>query len=101
MSLNPTEYCDCTRRFVCRQRGWVQRPGTIHANRGLSASAAGDPASAGAKGMTPAAAQAAANAAAQPRDVREGFSLVWQKVDAWIEAGISLIPNLVVGLVVA
>ena len=51
--------------------------------------------------MAPAAAQAAANAAAQPRDVREGFSLVWQKVDAWIEAGISLIPNLVVGLVVA
>jgi small-conductance mechanosensitive channel len=51
--------------------------------------------------MTPAVAQAATAAASQPRDVREGFSLVWQKVDSWIDAFISLIPNLVVGLAVA
>lgn len=36
-----------------------------------------------------------------PHNVREGFGLVWQKVDDWANGLILLIPNLVAGLVVA
>lgn len=50
--------------------------------------------------MSPAAAQPASNAAAQPQDVREGVSLVWQKIDSWIDAFVLLIPNLIAALIV-
>lgn len=54
--------------------------------------------------MTPAAAQpipaTAPTLPPEPHNVREGFAMVWQKVDGWINDFIYLIPNLIVALVV-
>lgn len=36
-----------------------------------------------------------------PHNVREGFELIWQKLDGWGQNFVLLIPNLIVGLLVA
>jgi small conductance mechanosensitive channel len=51
--------------------------------------------------MTSAAAQTAATQPPEPQNVREGFTLVWQKLDGWGNEFILLIPNLLVALLVA
>jgi small-conductance mechanosensitive channel len=46
-------------------------------------------------------AQVSPNLRPQPRDVGEGFALMWQPLDRWSHDFVALIPNLVVSTVIA